>query len=131
MVNEIKGKTRGIMDIHGHAGIKSFYNETTDGRNRLYFDVSWGINDIASHRFNTWEHCIAYDRFAEYLKNIKPGDYLHIIGYVVTNPVYSGGKIVYNKEKPVTKRFTIVTFAEILKDDKKPAEKQLSLVEAG
>lgn len=127
MVTDYSGMTGAEENIRGHVG--NFYiKKTAEGRPAIYFDISWGINDIPNRKFNTWRHCIAYDKLAESLDKLKSGDFLKVTGWITTNPVYKDGKMVYIDGRPITKEYLMVTSVFPIERESKKSAKQLSLV---
>ncbi len=118
-------------NIRCFLGVKPVIKNTKTGK-AAYFDVSWGVNDPQSNKFGTWRHCIAYDQNALIVKDLKPGAYLNISGWITTNPVYNESGIrQYLDGKPVTREYLIIEFVKVIDREKRPQEKQLSLVESG
>ena len=129
-MTDYNGLTGAEENIKGHVGINPCMRKTGDGKPVFLFDISWGVNDISKRRFNTWRHCLAYGNYAEQLKDVKKGDYIKVNGWITSNPVYDNdGELVYVNSKPVTKEYLIITSVLLLEKEKKPAVKQLSLVE--
>jgi hypothetical protein len=131
-MSETKGLTRGDEYVRAFLGKRPYMSKTKDNRDVAYFDVSWGVHNPDDGKFGTWRHCIAYGEYALYVKDCRPGEYLSLAGWIVTNPVIDGnGKILVDSVgKIITKEYLIINSVFIIKrltDDVRP--KQMSLVE--
>ncbi len=116
-------------NIRVFLGGRPVMGKTSDGRDKALFDVSWGIHNPAIGKFGTWRHCVAYDKQAEYARELKPGAYLKISGWITTNQVFDeNGKRVFINGKPLTKEYLIVNTIQIIERNRSPQAKQLSLV---
>ena len=125
MTNGLTGCTENARVFLGN---KPTMSKTRQGQDVAYFDVSWGVNEPESGKFGTWRHCIGYGNFALSIKDYRPGAYLKISGWVVTNPIYDkSGKREYIQGKPVTQEYLIISGLELL-ERYKPENQQLSLV---
>lgn len=121
-LTEIKEYIRGFV---GRRGL--LFDNTQDGRSRMRFDLAAGKNDTEKNKFATWRHCIAYDKDAEYLKDLKPGDYLKISGWITTEAVRDSFM------KPIVKDGQFVTREYLICQDVKMlgyenSQRQLPLV---
>jgi single-stranded DNA-binding protein len=124
-----KGLTGCTENVRGFLGRKPLYKKTKSGA-VVYFDISWGLNDPESNRYGTWRHCIAYNQNADKLKNCKPGTFLVLTGWIVTNPVYNEAGIKqYSDGKLVTKEYLVIETATVIERDKPQQNtKQLTLL---
>ncbi len=129
MAESLTGCTENIRCFLGN---KPVIKKTKAGIKTAYFDVSWGIHDVNAGKIGTWRHCIAYDKEAEIVKELKRGAYLELAGWITTNPLYNeNGMRLLSDGKPVTREYLIVKSVIIRQREKSNPTKQLSLVEAG
>lgn len=115
MVNE-----RGLTELNesgrGFVGLYVKKNPTKNGRRRLRFQIAIGNTNIEKLEFATWITCVAYDNVASSIWDLKPRSYIRFAGYVLTEVCRddNGRPLFDDNKKPVTKRTSIITEAEIL-----------------
>lgn len=91
------------------------FSKTESMRDRMRFDLASGDTDISALKVSTWRKCIAYDDIAVNLRDLIPGDHIRFRGYVKTEIQRDGKqRPVFDKNKPVTIEYLIITHAEIL-----------------
>jgi hypothetical protein len=128
----VDGLTGCNEKVKGFLGRKPVIKNNRAGGITAYFDISFGLNDPASDKFGTWRHCIAYNQNVDLIKNCKPGSYLQLTGWIVTNSVYNEAGVKQIADgKPVTREYLIINAVVILKRENKKQPAQLSLVETG
>lgn len=81
-----KGLTEINEQVRGFVGRRNLkYGQTDNGKSKITFDLGAGITDESQNKYATWRHCIAYGDVAELIKDIRPGNYLSVTGYIVSN----------------------------------------------
>lgn len=98
MTTEKKQALTGVKEeMTGFVGKWALSNlPCTNGRHRIRFDFCAGNDDIQNLKLATWRKCYGYDRIADELKDLRPGDYLRVTGVIRTEVVRDiNGKPVF------------------------------------
>jgi hypothetical protein len=79
-----KGLTGINETARGFVGAKIKLGKTLAGRPRAIFDIACGVTDESLGKYPTWRHCVVYDDYALALSKLKPGNLVHVSGWVTT-----------------------------------------------
>lgn len=125
----MNGLTGCDENIRCFIGRKPTIRQTREGRLSAFFDVSWGINQPEKSKYATWRHCIAYGPTAEIVRELKPGIYVNVSGWLTTNELkdHDGNKKTDEKGNILTDQYLVVRYISVIEREQN-TEKQLCLV---
>lgn len=80
-----KGLTGIIENVRGFVGNRPMplFDITTKGKSRIKFIMACTQEDERHNRLTLWRYCVGYDKTAEKIKDIKPGDRVRAMGSLI------------------------------------------------
>lgn len=121
MVNSEKALTGAEENMRGFVGTRHLSNESCkNGRSRIRFDICAGDTDVSKLKFPIWRKCVGYDDIANRLKDLQPGEYLKVSGYILPEIKrdYAGKPVFLPWGEPVIENVIILQNAVRLRHDK-------------